>query len=125
MKLFKKKKVVVCGISDTISRQLQAVAEKVMLFPTGNAAFRKYASMIARNIQYVEKKPNIIPTFWGTVEAVVRRNHVPKEPVAEALKRMLDEGYVTRQERVLEDEKTVIVLASNWDALVKAGLWNA
>jgi len=121
----KKKKVVVCGISDTISRQLQAVVEKVMLFPTGNAMFRKYATMISRNMQYVEKKPSIIPTFWGTVEAVARKNHVQKEPVTEALKRMLDEGYMTRQERVLEDEKTVMVLAANWDALIKEGLWNA
>ena len=123
--MFKKKKVVVCGISDTISRQLQAVAEKEMLFPTGNAAFRKYASMIARNMQYVEKKPNIIPTFWGTVDAVVRKNHVQQEPITEALKQMLDKGYIVRQERVLDDGKTVMILAANWEALTKAGLWSA
>ncbi len=31
---------------------------------------------------------------------------------------------MTRQERVLEDEKTVMVLVANWEALIKAGLWN-
>jgi len=121
----KKKNVVICGIADSMSRQLHAVASKVMLYPSEKVMFKKYAGMIARNMQYVEKKPNIIPTFWGTVDAVVRKNHVLQEPITEALKQMLDKGYIVRQERVLDDGKTVMILAANWEALTKAGLWFA
>ena len=121
----KKKNVVICGIADSMSRQLHAVASKVMLYPSEKVMFKKYAGMIARNMQYVEKKPNIIPTFWGTVDAVVRKNHVQQEPITEALKQMLDKGYIVRQERVLDDGKTVMILAANWEALTKAGIWSA
>ena len=108
-----------------MSRQLHAVASKVMLYPSEKVMFKKYAGMIARNMQYVEKKPNIIPTFWGTVDAVGRKNHVQQEPITEALKQMLDKGYIARQERVLDDGKTVMVLAANWEELTRAGLWSA
>lgn len=119
----KKKKVVVCGVADSMSRHLQAVASDIRLLPTGDVLYRKCAELIVSNMRYVETKPNIVPTFWGTAETVARKNHIQQEPVIDALKYMLDKGYLVRKERVLDDGKVVMVLSANWDALTKAGLW--
>lgn len=119
----KKKKVVLCGIRDSMSRQLQVVATDLMLYPKEEVKFREYAKMIISNMAYVSDKDTIIPTFWGTVEAVARRNNVPQDAVVDTLKKMLDEEYLIRKERKIKFQKTVMVLTANWEKLIKDGLW--
>lgn len=121
----KKKKVVLCGIRDSMSRQLQTVASDLMLYPKDEVKFREYAKMIVSNMAYVSDKDSIIPTFWGTVEAVARHNNVPQDVVVDTLKKMLDMGYIVRKERRIKFQKTVMVLTANWEKLIKDGLWIA
>ena len=119
----KKKKVVLCGIRDSMSRQLETVASDLILYPKDEVKFRKYAEMIVSNMAYVADKESIIPTFWGTVEAVVRYNNVPKEAVVDTLKKMIDIGYLLRRERKIKFKNTVTVLTANWELLIKDGFW--
>ena len=119
----KKKKVVLCGIRDSMSRQLQTVATDLMLYPKEEVQYWEYAKMIISNMAYVSDKDTIIPTFWGTVEAVSRYNRVPQDAVVDTLKKMLDDGHLIRKERRLRFGKTVMVLAANWEKLIKDGLW--
>ena len=125
LKQRKKKSVVICGIADSMSRQLQAVASEMILLPAADVMFKKCAHMIALNMKYVAEKPDIIPTFWGTIEAVSRRYHLPQDAVNEALRKLLDMGCIWRKEKELNDGKTVMILVADWDALIKAGLWSA
>ena len=119
----KKKKVVLCGIRDSMSRQLQTVASELLLYPKEEVQFREYAMMIVKNMAYVADKDTIIPTFWGTVDAVSRYNNVPQEAVVSTLKKMLDMEYIVRRERKIPYSKTVTVLTANWEKLIKDGLW--
>lgn len=119
----KKKKVVLCGIRDSMSRQLEAVATDLRLYPKEETKFQEYARMIVANMAHVSTKDSIIPTFWGTVEAVSRYNNVPQEPVVDTLKKMLDMGYLIRKERRIKFQKTVMVLTANWELLIRDGYW--
>ena len=119
----KKKNVVLCGIRDSMSRQLESVASELILYPKADVKFRKYAEMIVSNMAYVSDKDSIIPTFWGTVEAVVRYNNVPKEAVVDTLRKMIDIGYLVRKERAIRFHKTVTILTANWEKLIKDGYW--
>jgi len=119
----KNKKFVLCGIRDSLSRQLEAVATEIVLYPKEEIKFRKYAEMIISNMAYVGNKDTIIPTFWGTVEAVSKYNNVPQEPIVDTLRKMLDLGYIVRKEKKLRFSKTVTILTANWELLIKDGLW--
>lgn len=119
----KKKKVVLCGIRDSMSRQLQTVVTELRLYPKEDTKFRECTKMIISNMAYVSDKETIVPTFWGTVEAVSRYNNVPQGAVVDSLKKMLDEGYLVRKERELQCQKKIMVLAPDWDKMVKDGLW--
>ena len=78
--------------------------------------------MIVSNMAHVATKNDIIPTFWGTVQAVSRYYNVPQEPVTKTLKKMLDIGYLVRKERKIKFQKTVTALTANWEMLIKDGL---
>jgi len=119
----KKKKVVVCGIRDSMSRQLQTVATELIFFPKDEVEFLEYAKMIINNMAYVADKDTIIPTFWGTVDAVSKYNNVPQEAIVATLKKMLDMEYLIRKQRKIPFSKTVTVLTANWEKLIKDGLW--
>lgn len=119
----KKKKVVLCGIRDSMSRQLEAVATDLRLYPKEETKFREYAKMIVSNMAHVSTIDSIIPTFWGTVEAVARYNSAPQEPIIDTLRKMIDIGYIVRKERRIKFQKTVTVLTANWELLIKDGLW--
>ena len=119
----KKKKVILCGIRDSMSHQLQTVATELLLYPQGETKFIEYAKMIVSNMAHVATNNDIIPTFWGTVQAVSRYYNVPQEPVTKTLKKMLDIGYLVRKERKIKFQKTVTVLTANWEMLIKDGLW--
>ena len=119
----KKKKVILCGIRDSMSHQLQTVATELLLYPQEETKFIEYAQMIVSNMAHVATKNDIIQTFWGTVQAVSRYYNVPQEPATKTLKKMLDIGYLVRKERKIKFQKTVTVLTANWEMLIKDGLW--
>ena len=83
------KKVVVYGVTDTFSKRLQGVASDIRLLPDEEELNNSYMRMIVRNLAHVEAKANIIPTFWGTIEAVSKRNNVPDDRVKATLLRMM------------------------------------
>lgn len=88
------KKVVVYGVTDTFSKRLQGVASDIRLLPDEEELNNSYMRMIVSNLAHVETKANIIPTFWGTIEAVSKRNNVPDDRVKATLLRMMANGYV-------------------------------
>lgn len=81
-------------MTDTFSKRLQGVASDIRLLPDEEELSNSYMRMIVRNLAHVEAKANIIPTFWGTIEAVSKRNNVPDDRVKATLLRMMANGYV-------------------------------
>ena len=117
------KRVIIYGITRSISGRLRDVADEVREVPTTTSVIRSRFQMIVDNLAYVAQHDEIIPSFHGTVTAVARRNQVEEAEITAALQQMLDEGLVTRKDRRVAFNKTVKVISPNWDALIAAGYW--
>jgi len=118
------KEVVIYGVKDSFSRQLKDVATQCYELPLAEELMNIYYRMIVENMAYVSKRPEIIPTFLGTVQAVCRKNNAPEDMVRAALQQMLDTGLLLKKERRVESERSVRIVAPDWEALERAGLWN-
>ncbi len=121
--LKKKKQVIVYGVKDTISRQLQEAASEVRELPDQEDLRRHTYMQIARNMDVIRYKRHIVPSFMATVEAVSRFNDIDMNEVKEALQEMLDMGYLHRELRTIR-YNTVKVIVADWDKLQDAGLWS-
>lgn len=119
----KKKHVIIYGIKDSISKQLQASASEIRFLPTDKELNTAIYKMIADNMDYAQSRANIIPTFLGTVNAVATRNNVDCETVTAALRAMLDMGYLYQEVRRI-NFRTVKVIKANWDKLTQDSIWS-
>ena len=99
------KDVGIYGVRDAISNQLKNSASWVIELPGKNEENLEYCRMILRNLRNLAKTRNAKgqkqrPAFWPTVEAVAKYNDADKEKVAEALRGLIDKGYIYQtQER--------------------------
>lgn len=118
------KKVVVYGVTDTFSKRLQGVASDIRLLPDEEELNNSYMRMIVSNLAHVETKANIIPTFWGTIEAVSKRNNVPDDRVKATLLRMMANGYVFQKDFSINSSKQVRIVAADWKKIKAAGLYD-
>lgn len=116
-----RKKVIIYGVSNATSNRLKDVASEVYEIPTTEDIMHNRYQTIVDNLTYVLNHDNIIPTFKGTVSAVAKRNHIPKDEVAIVLEEMLEKDLLYRNNRQIRFNRTVKVLAANWDALTEAG----
>lgn len=119
------KDVLVYGVKDAFSRQLQAVATRTVQLPADDEAITGCFALIVSNFSYIAEHPqrNIIPTFQNTVAAVARHNGVNSDIVHMALEKMLKLGYIQKKDYRVEFNRTVKALSADWEALHKAGLW--
>lgn len=118
------KRVIVYGVTNATSNRLKDVATEVYEIPTSESVIQSCYTMIVRNLAFVSTKSNIIPSFNGTVAAVARQNGVEEPAVAAALQEMLDKGLVVRKDQRVDFNRTVKVIAANWEALIAEGLWD-
>lgn len=117
------KEVLVYGVKDAFSNYLKTAATRVVELPAAGDTLKGFYPLIVKNLAYVTEKPEIIPTFSGTVKAVSLHNDIPKELVSAALAQMIEIGLVYKRQQRVEFNKTVKIVAANWEALAKAGLW--
>ncbi len=117
------KEVVIYGVTDSFSKQLKDVATEYHELPDSEELFDSCCRMIVENMAYVTSRPEIIPTFLGTVQAVSRKNNVPEEVVHAALQKMLDTGLLVKKQRRVDFNRKVRTIAPDWEALERAGLW--
>lgn len=66
------------------------------------------------------KKKKVYPTFWATVEAVVRHQHIPREEAAQTLRALIKNGYLYQTKEIIGKNKDQVkVLRVNWDLVKK------
>ena len=118
-----KKEVIVFGVKDAVSNRLKDVASEYHEIPYPSEMKDAYYRMIVSNMDYVFDKPEIIPTFMSTVQAVSERNRIPESNIYSALNEMIDEGLIYKREQTVNFNR-VKVIAADWDALKKAGYWD-
>lgn len=118
-----RKEVIVFGVKDAVSNRLKDVASEYHEIPYPSEMKDAYYRMIVSNMDYVFDKPEIIPTFMSTVQAVSERNRIPESNIYSALNEMIDEGLIYKREQTVNFNR-VKVIAADWDALKKAGYWD-
>ncbi len=123
------KNVGIYGVKDAISNQLKNSASWVIELPDRNAEKLEYYRMILRKLKNLAeaqkgRKKKQRPAFWPTVEAVSKYNNAPKEKVTEALRSMIDEGYIYQAKEKLV-AKTIKVLKVDWAKVKKDGIFDS
>jgi len=121
-----KKKVVIFGVRDSISKKLKSSADRVVEYPGLDAQRNIYYDMLVENFRYISKnkQKNIYPTFLSTITTVARLHNVPEEDVREALQELIDKKIVYKTEVVVnQGENTVRVLRLDRSRAIDAGLY--
>lgn len=119
------KKVGIYGIKDAMSNQLRNSASWFVLLPDDKPQ-NPYYKMVVRNLKYLadnsSRKKKSLPTFWGTVEAVSRFNHVSKKDIAETLRELISKGYIFQSDEKINSNKTIKVLNVDWEKCRRDGI---
>lgn len=118
------KRVVIYGVTETFSRSLQAAATETLLLPLESELYTRYREMILQDLAHCSKRYDIIPTFLSTIDAVVNRYGAIQEHTRRVLQELIDEGYVYQKEQKLRFGKTIKALATDWERLIKEGIWD-
>lgn len=116
------KRVIVYGVLGATSARLKDVASETHELPTTHDVVLKRYKMVIENMVYASKR-DIITTFHSTAEAVSRHYNVPQTEAYATINDMLDKGFLVRKQRRVDFNRTVKIIAADWDKLIQAGLW--
>ena len=107
-----------------MSNQLKNTASWVVLLPEIVDPYLETYRLILRNLKYLEenKAKKSYPTFWATVESVSRFNKLRRKDVAEALRSMIEKGYVLQKEVDFGDGKKIQALSVDWKKCRSGGI---
>ncbi len=140
------KQVGVYAVKDSLSSQLSNTASWVVEVPQEDTKLFGCYHLILRNIKQLEEKSTqnkkYRPTFWGTADAVAKYNDLDRETVADAIRSLIEKGYLyqeseqinskrfvsvkrgNKKERISKETvKNVKVLYADWDKLRRDRLW--
>ena len=118
------KEVVVYGVVGSFSRALQTAATAIESLPVEEERYRAYYRMIAEQMAYLCEQTGIIPTFLRTAEKVARYNNAPQDRIIDAMKQMLDIGYLYQKEQKISFEQKIRALKPNWELMSRDGIWD-
>ena len=116
------KRVIVYGVLGATSARLKDVASETHELPTTHDVVLKRYKMVIENMVYASKR-DIITTFHSTAEAVSRHYNVPQTEAYATINDMLDKGFLVRKQRRVDFNRTVKIIAADWDKLIQAGRW--
>lgn len=119
------KKVGIYAIRGAMSNQLRNTASWVELLPVIEDPYLETYRFILKNLKFLKenKAKKAYPTFWATVEAVSRLHNLKRKTVAEALRSMLEKGYITQKEVNFSAEKKIQTLTVEWKKCRSLGIW--
>lgn len=117
------KNVGVYAVKDAASNQLRNCSDWLVEIPMLSAETKLYYRMILRNLKKLEEtskeqKKKMRAAFWPTVEVVSKYNGVPRDELADALRALIDDGYIFQTEEKLKN-KTIKVINVNWEKVNK------
>ena len=125
LKTKRKKKVIIYGVRNATSAQLQKIADECFLLPTDEQEKRKYYFMVIENMDYLAKSSKKkYPTFLGTVDVVSKKFNVPRERITSAIRDLLDMGVMSQELVRLDKVRRIKILKTDWQAAREKGLWD-
>lgn len=119
----KKKKLIVYGVTGSVSTLLKSIADECYELPSINQDRIQYYRMIISNFEYLSKaNKKVNATFGTTVKAVAKHNNCAEDDIIEALKDLIDMEVIVKQFAQV-GKKKITVLAIDWQKAMKEGLW--
>jgi len=124
--LKKGKNVGIYAVRDCASTTLKNAATWMVEVPIiDNWSLRLYR-MILRNLRNLQnaqagKKHKARAAFWPTVDAVAKYNHENRDEVADALRALIEKGYIFQTSEQI-GKKSIKVINVNWEKVKKDGL---
>ena len=119
-----KKEITVYAVTGSISRSLRLPECEVFELPSEDDRYRAYYRMVVLQMAYLNDKTHIIPTFLKTAESVANFNNVPRDRIIDAIKKMIDCGYMYQEEMKTKFDTPIRALKVNWPLVRKDGLWS-
>ena len=116
------KRVIVYGVLGATSARLKDVASETHELPTSHDVVLKRYKMVIENMVYASKR-DIITTFHSTAEAVARHYNIPQTEAYATVSDMLNKGFLVQKQRRVDFNRSVKIVAADWDKLIQAGLW--
>jgi|GEM_PF-74057 len=112
------------GIKSGFSSQLKQAASWWRELPTVEDEILPYCQMILSNLYTLEEGQNKrnLPSFWKTIEAVVKKYETEEELIKTALEYLLEKEYITQETRQVSFKK-IKVLVPDWLKIENDGLY--
>ncbi|NLY69752.1 MAG: NYN domain-containing protein [Clostridiales bacterium] len=121
------KTVGVYAVRDAVSSQLRNTASFTVTVPHEDDSYLEYYRMILRNMKYLQsnsRKRRSYPSFLPTVQNVARINNVPQSAIADALQKLIANGYINQtHERPHGSSRSIKVLHVNWEKCRADGIY--
>lgn len=118
------KDIVVYGVTGSVSRALRNAAPVFEELPAEEERYRSYFTMVAAQMAFLNDKTNVTPTFLKTSEQVAAYNNVPRDRIIDAVKKMIDIGYLYQKDQPTAYGRDVRALKANWELMLKDGIWS-
>ncbi|MBQ4055273.1 MAG: NYN domain-containing protein [Clostridia bacterium] len=115
------KEVGIYAVRDAVSSTLRNAASWLFELPFVNKTQRIYYKLILSAMRDLEeanrvKRKKSRAAFWPTVDAVATANSLPKDEVADALRSLIENGYIYQSEERIHN-KTIKVMKVVWDKI--------
>jgi hypothetical protein len=123
LKTFKDKIVGIYGVKGSISPQLEGSASWCKTIEPRNAKY-EYQKVLS-TIQWAEAKKIELITFGKTVEICSRFYKAESAKISASLSKLIDDGYIDQVVRKLDNGQEIRVLVTNWNLLIKHGIWSS
>lgn len=117
------KEVIVYGVAGASSKALRMAASVFEELPMEDERYRSYYAMVAAQMAFLNDKTNVTPTFLKTAEQVAAHNNVPRDRIIDAVKKMLDIGYLYQKDQSTAYGHDIRALKANWELMIRDGIW--
>jgi Protein of unknown function DUF88. len=124
LKNFNDKIVGIYAVDGTLNPQLANSANWVQLISPPEQNYSKEIEQILQNLRWAELQKGLVPTFAKTATSVAKRSNIDQGKTTAALKYLIDNGYIHQEDKVLDDGVPIRALVTDWNLLIKHGLWN-
>ena len=120
-----KRDVVIYGVEGATSRLLKNAATSFREFPTAEEKRGYCIKAILENLYSHTRAKNKRLTFKATVDNVSKRSALDAALISEALEYLIKQGYISRRPLYINRSNRIFILITDWDALIRDGLWTA
>ena len=116
------KRVIVYGLENTVSGQLKSCATELISFPSYAVLKRLYYPVVAKTMQEQLAQTNNFLTFMNVLKTACSQTNVNQTYLYDAMRQMMDEGYISEGEQWINSRKRIRVLSPDFDKMKADGI---